>query len=145
MNEQNPLASQSPRETTWQNTLRKLPTAVLAFLLGALIASLGMGGEMGRAYQATTECRAQLSELQGTATVLLGPTSIDVAHGAIGLTSPALPLAPEWIVPAKIMPQSVSAGRAYLWIGKSGTPQGPFAASIAVPGRNGSFGPAPAK
>ena len=129
-------ASSSRRESTWENTRRKLPVAILAFLFGSISGAMLIGGILGRevreANAETAQCKAQLAEAQNTATVLLEPVSIELAGGLVGVTSGVLPLAPQWIVPGKVQPLSTAAGRAYLWIGKSGTPQGPFVAGVSA-------------
>ena len=102
-------ASAVPRESTWENTRRKLPAAILAFFLGGLFGSISigsiLGGQVREANAETAQCRAQLAEAQNTATVLLEPVSIELAGGMVGVTSGVLPLAPQWIVPGKVQPQ----------------------------------------
>jgi hypothetical protein len=129
-------ASATPRESIRENARRKLPVAILAFTLGSLCGAILTGSILGRqvreAETETAQCRAQLAEAQNTATVLLEPVAIELAHGMVGMRSGVLPLAPQWIVPGKVEPQSTAAGRAYLWVGKSGAPQGPFVAVVSA-------------
>lgn len=139
-------ASAKPGESPSENMRRNLPAAILAFCLGSLFGAVLvgaiLGGEVRDANAETAQCRAQLAEAQNTATVLLEPMQTTLAgppqttdfrpEGIVGLASGVLPLAPQWIVPGKVQPQSTAAGRAYLWVGKGGVPQGPFVAGVSA-------------